>query len=172
MKRNREHLETGRFPRPWMRSPTSAALLHLGEAAGLSSLLNRTICQDTLEAVRHLPDKFVDLLVLDPPYNLTKTFDQTEFKKRSSSQWRRLAGQVNRGSATFAQAHRFGLHLLGMEFVVGRVRRRQSTSSFVIGLPGNAKSDAVRFPIGRTAPRTSGSAPSRRTTPSMWTPSN
>lgn len=56
-------------------------LLHLSEPASLSSILDRTICQDVVEAARCLPDQFVDLLVLDPPYNLTKTFDQTEFKK-------------------------------------------------------------------------------------------
>jgi site-specific DNA-methyltransferase (adenine-specific) len=44
-------------------------------------ILDRTICQDMLEATSYLPDQFVDLLVLDPPYNLTKTFNQTEFKK-------------------------------------------------------------------------------------------
>jgi site-specific DNA-methyltransferase (adenine-specific) len=58
-----------------------ARLLHLTEPASLHSILDRTICQDVLEAARWLPDQFVDLLVLDPPYNLTKTFNQTEFKK-------------------------------------------------------------------------------------------
>lgn len=56
-------------------------LLHLSTPASLSSILDRTICQDVIEAARCLPDQFVDLLVLDPPYNLTKTFNQTEFKK-------------------------------------------------------------------------------------------
>src|SRR5947209_1723680 len=56
-------------------------LLRLCEPANLPSVLNRTICQDVLEAARFLPERFVDLLVLDPPYNLTKTFNQTGFKK-------------------------------------------------------------------------------------------
>lgn len=56
-------------------------LLRLSEPATVSSILDRTICQDVLEAVRWLPDQFVDLLLLDPPYNLTKTFEQTAFKK-------------------------------------------------------------------------------------------
>ena len=60
---------------------TRPRLLHLSEPACLTSILDRTICQDVLEAVRYLPDKFVDLLVLDPPYNLTKSFNQIEFKK-------------------------------------------------------------------------------------------
>ncbi len=58
-------------------------LLHLSEPASLHSILDRTICQDVLEAARYLPDQFVDLLLLDPPYNLTKTFNLTEFKRLS-----------------------------------------------------------------------------------------
>jgi site-specific DNA-methyltransferase (adenine-specific) len=56
-------------------------LLRLCEPASMPSVLNRTICQDVLEAAKFLPERFVDLLVLDPPYNLTKTFNQTGFKK-------------------------------------------------------------------------------------------
>jgi site-specific DNA-methyltransferase (adenine-specific) len=44
--------------------------------------VDRTICQDVLEAAPCLPDRFVDLIVVDPPYNLTKAFNHTEFKKR------------------------------------------------------------------------------------------
>ncbi len=58
-------------------------LLRLREPIGLAAVLNRTVCQDVLEAVSLLPDQFVDLLVLDPPYNLTKSFNQTRFKKLS-----------------------------------------------------------------------------------------
>jgi site-specific DNA-methyltransferase (adenine-specific) len=58
-------------------------LLRLREPASLATALDRTICQDIREAVSFLPDRFVDLLVLDPPYNLTKSFHQTQFKKLS-----------------------------------------------------------------------------------------
>jgi site-specific DNA-methyltransferase (adenine-specific) len=58
-----------------------ARLLRLSEPASVPSVLDRTICQDVLDAASFLPDRFVDLLVLDPPYNLTKTFNQTEFKR-------------------------------------------------------------------------------------------
>ena len=56
-------------------------LLQLGEPASLSAVLNRTICQDALEVFALLPSRFVDLLVLDPPYNLTKRFNETQFSK-------------------------------------------------------------------------------------------
>jgi site-specific DNA-methyltransferase (adenine-specific) len=56
---------------------------------GSPKLYNRTICQDMVEAVRFLPDAFVDLLVIDPPYNLSKSFNQTHFKRRPSHQYAR-----------------------------------------------------------------------------------
>jgi site-specific DNA-methyltransferase (adenine-specific) len=58
-------------------------LLHLREPMSVRAVLDRTIFQSALEAARFLPDRFVDLLVLDPPYNLTKSFNQTPFKKRA-----------------------------------------------------------------------------------------
>ncbi len=64
------------------RASYRSRLLRLSEPISPTSLLNRTICQDVLEAVEFLPDRFVDLLVIDPPYNLSKSFNQTQFKKR------------------------------------------------------------------------------------------
>ncbi len=34
-----------------------------------------------------LPENFADLLILDPPYNLTKTFNSSTFKRRSIEQY-------------------------------------------------------------------------------------
>jgi site-specific DNA-methyltransferase (adenine-specific) len=62
-------------------------LLRLREPLSLSAVLDRTICQEALEAVSCLPDRCVDLLVLDPPYNLTKSFNQTQFKKLSLAEY-------------------------------------------------------------------------------------
>ncbi len=44
---------------------------------------NITIHQDIFDVLPLLPDRFVDLLFIDPPYNLTKSFNGTIFKKRS-----------------------------------------------------------------------------------------
>lgn len=44
---------------------------------------NITVCQDALEALPLLPDSFVDLLVVDPPYNRSKVFNQSTFNRRS-----------------------------------------------------------------------------------------
>ena len=60
-------------------------LLKLEGAVEAEAVLNQTINQDLLEALDKLPTGFVDLLFVDPPYNLTKTFGETEFKERSLS---------------------------------------------------------------------------------------
>jgi site-specific DNA-methyltransferase (adenine-specific) len=56
-------------------------LVRLAEPAALAAISNRTICQDLLEAVDFLPAQFVDLLVIDPPYNKTKDFRGTKFSR-------------------------------------------------------------------------------------------
>ncbi len=48
-----------------------------------SDLLNQVFHQDLSEALPHLPASFVDLLILDPPYNLAKDFNGRTFQKQS-----------------------------------------------------------------------------------------
>jgi len=55
-------------------------LLRLAQPASPDDVLGRTVCQDLFEAIPHLPDGFVDLMIVDPPYNLDKSFNQSEFK--------------------------------------------------------------------------------------------
>jgi site-specific DNA-methyltransferase (adenine-specific) len=47
------------------------------------NLINKVINQDLFETIDFLPDNFVDLLILDPPYNLNKEFNTTKFNKMS-----------------------------------------------------------------------------------------
>lgn len=58
-------------------------LLKAGNLISLEQVLNKVINQDIFEAVNFLPSKFVDLLFIDPPYNLTKTFNTRSFKQMS-----------------------------------------------------------------------------------------
>lgn len=46
-----------------------------------SLALNKVCVGDTFEGLRKLQDKSVDLLIVDPPYNLDKNFHGTKFKK-------------------------------------------------------------------------------------------
>ncbi len=47
------------------------------------TLTNKIINGDVFAVLPHLPDSFVDLMVVDPPYNLTKEFQANKFKKTS-----------------------------------------------------------------------------------------
>ena len=57
----------------------SQRLLTLSKGVEAEALLNRTILQDMREAMAYLPSDFVNLLFLDPPYNLNKSFNTNEF---------------------------------------------------------------------------------------------
>lgn len=49
----------------------------------VSEIMDKTINGDTFEVLRRLPAGFVDLLIIDPPYNLAKNFNGNKFKKTS-----------------------------------------------------------------------------------------
>ena len=44
-------------------------------------ILDKTICGDTFQILPMLPEKSVDLLIADPPYNLDKNFSGNKFKQ-------------------------------------------------------------------------------------------
>ena len=53
----------------------------------LDEIINKTICGDSFEVLDYLPEKFVDLLIVDPPYNLNKEFGQSKFKRMSDEKY-------------------------------------------------------------------------------------
>lgn len=61
--------------------------LRLSEKIVLGELLDSTVCGDTLQAVRFMPHKFVDLLIADPPYNLDKNFGGENFRSMSDKDY-------------------------------------------------------------------------------------
>lgn len=65
----------------------SKKLIHLKSLANVNDVLNKTINQDLMEAIKYLPEGFVDLLFIDPPYNLTKDFNGNAFKQMSISSY-------------------------------------------------------------------------------------
>jgi len=62
-------------------------LLRLKHTMPVENLIGRTICQDVCEATPFLPGKFVDLLIVDPPYNLDKSFNKTQFKSLTTDEY-------------------------------------------------------------------------------------
>jgi len=59
----------------------AASSLRLNKRVNLPQVVNRVIFQDSFEAMDYLPDQCVDLLIADPPYNLTKNFGTSTFKE-------------------------------------------------------------------------------------------
>jgi site-specific DNA-methyltransferase (adenine-specific) len=65
----------------------SKRLLHLGAPATLEGITDRVIHQDLWEAVKFLPAGFADLLILDPPYNLTKNYNGHVFRAKEAEEY-------------------------------------------------------------------------------------
>ena len=65
----------------------SSQSIHLQKPQKLSSITNRVINQDIFNAVKYLPEKFVDLLFIDPPYNITKKFNRVAFKEMNNNDY-------------------------------------------------------------------------------------
>ncbi|TSA28923.1 MAG: site-specific DNA-methyltransferase [Ignavibacteriales bacterium] len=61
----------------------SKRLIKLDNKTSLTEIINKTINKNLFDVLDFLPEKFVDLIIIDPPYNLTKTFNKTSFKERS-----------------------------------------------------------------------------------------
>jgi site-specific DNA-methyltransferase (adenine-specific) len=53
------------------------------EKIAVSQITNKTICGDLFAIIDLLPAGFVDLLIIDPPYNLDKNFNGFKFSKSS-----------------------------------------------------------------------------------------
>jgi len=53
----------------------------------VKEIVNTTICGDLFEVLNFLPTQFADLIIIDPPYNLTKDFAGIKFGQRSDKQY-------------------------------------------------------------------------------------
>lgn len=65
----------------------SSDLLQLSNPIPMEDITDRIIHQDFREAVPFLPRSFVDLLILDPPYNLTKNFNGHVFRAKEAEKY-------------------------------------------------------------------------------------
>jgi len=61
----------------------SKDLIRISKPVRTDDINNKIVNQDIFDVLDFLPGDFVDLLILDPPYNLTKTFTSTIFRKKS-----------------------------------------------------------------------------------------
>ena len=53
----------------------------------LNKVLDKTILGNMLEVCTLLPPESIDLIIADPPYNLTKTFGETTFSKKKRNDY-------------------------------------------------------------------------------------
>lgn len=63
------------------------SFLGKGSSCSVEKILDKTINADLLEVLPLLPDGFADLIIIDPPYNLTKDFHGNKFNARSESRY-------------------------------------------------------------------------------------
>lgn len=65
----------------------SAKLVFENDLPLCKDFTNTTINCDLLNALKFLPDEFADLIIIDPPYNLTKNFNGNIFNSRSEQSY-------------------------------------------------------------------------------------
>jgi len=64
-----------------------AALRQLESPAAKAEVYDRVFCQDVFDVLPKLPDRSVDLMFADPPYNLTKSFNERKFRETSLDEY-------------------------------------------------------------------------------------
>ena len=67
--------------------PLRACLLSEKNILSTTDIVNKTINGDVLKMLRYIPDNFADLIIIDPPYNLTKNFNGMKFNSRSDNSY-------------------------------------------------------------------------------------
>ncbi|MDE0031686.1 MAG: site-specific DNA-methyltransferase [Deltaproteobacteria bacterium] len=65
----------------------SRDIMHVKSTIALSDIEGRLLSGDIFELARYLPSAFVDLLILDPPYNLSKNYDGNLFKRKEQDEY-------------------------------------------------------------------------------------
>lgn len=63
------------------------ACISVNKATDIDTITNKTICGDTFKVLGSLPHNFVDLMIVDPPYNLDKEFGTSKFKKMTDEEY-------------------------------------------------------------------------------------
>lgn len=62
-----------------------ARCVSVNTAQAIEAVVDKTIIGDTFAVMPLLPHQSVDLVIADPPYNLTKSFNGTTFSKKTVS---------------------------------------------------------------------------------------
>lgn len=111
----------------------ASGLLRLERPTALGEVIDKTICQDTFDVLRWLPRAAFDLLFADPPYNLTKQFNEQCFQQVSLEEyeiwldsWLKLAVPLLKPTGSFYLCGDWrsgaALQRVGMKY--GKLRNR------------------------------------------------
>lgn len=81
-------LEQDEIPELKNKLITEEIILNTGiENIDTSFFIDKTLNMDLLVALNYLPDAFADLIIIDPPYNLSKNFHGMVFNARSDDNY-------------------------------------------------------------------------------------
>ncbi|MCL5029247.1 MAG: site-specific DNA-methyltransferase [Bacteroidetes bacterium] len=64
-------------------------LVQIDKSVDVDKFLGKVINQNIFDVLNFLPDKFIDLLFIDPPYNLHKKFNTTSFKEMELAEYQK-----------------------------------------------------------------------------------
>ena len=79
------------------RAKYKRRLIKIDKLVSIDEILNKTIQQDVFDVLDYLPDRFIDVVFADPPYNLNKTFNLTTYKEMESEKYEKwLASWVGK----------------------------------------------------------------------------
>ncbi len=65
----------------------SGQISYVDNLVGVRDIGEKIICGDTFNVAEKLPQRFVDLLILDPPYNLAKDYNGHLFKEKEKADY-------------------------------------------------------------------------------------
>lgn len=69
------------------RKSLQSRLLSAHQVKNNTNLINKTILGDALSLLSQFPAQMADLIIVDPPYNLSKNFNGFQFKATTDSQY-------------------------------------------------------------------------------------
>ena len=71
------------------RERLARRVMRLSGSVSCSDLAGQVVAGDIFTVAKHFPCAFVDLLILDPPYNISKDFNGSTFRKKPADEYRR-----------------------------------------------------------------------------------
>ena len=65
----------------------SIEVMKIKDDVGQEDIIGKVVCGDIFKVAERFPQEFVDLLILDPPYNLSKNYNGHLFKEKEKEEY-------------------------------------------------------------------------------------